>query len=123
MKTFRSKLGETGKGSGTYSYLGTKVSVIVRNICNNIKKKYPYGVLMNLHGGLFQRSGLPDLAFTYMGFTLWLEVKRPGGDTTPLQKVTLDKLKENGGFVAVVDSVEEAIDTIEEVIKRLVQMD
>ena len=48
---------------------------------------------------------LPD------GKTLWVELKRPGGKTTPLQDKVHKELKDRGHIVHVIDS-KEGIDSV-----------
>ena len=69
---------------------------------------------MKIHGGPFQSAGIPDLVGCVRGLFFALEVKLPGtGKISPIQKVTIKKIKEKGeGVACVVESPEEAIDVV-----------
>lgn len=84
-----------------------------------------HGVVLRMNVGQFYtkdgrtiRSGLPagtsDLLFIGQGKTAFLEVKRPGGRTSPQQDIFLRKMRELGHPAGVVHSVEEAIQMIKE---------
>jgi hypothetical protein len=53
------------------------------------------------------QRGLPDIVGCVHGRFMGLEVKRPGRDVTPLQAVTLAKIRRAGGLTAVAHNVEE----------------
>lgn len=64
---------------------------------------------MKIHGGAFQRAGIPDLLCIKGGRAVFLEVKQPGKKATPLQQHVMAEIREQGGAVAeVVTSKEEA---------------
>jgi len=65
--------------------------------------------VVKIHGGPMQQAGLPDLYCCVCGWSLWLEVKRPGEQPTPLQRYETDKLKNAGAYAEVVTSVDGAI--------------
>jgi hypothetical protein len=67
------------------------------------------------HGGQFGTSGLPDIVCCYKGRFIGLEVKTDKGKTTVLQEVTLRRIRNAGGIVAVVRSVDEVLAVIESV--------
>ncbi len=56
------------------------------------------------HGGGLTRSGIPDIAASYKGRFLALEVKQPGNYPTRLQKHELDRAHRAGAIAAVVRS-------------------
>ena len=63
------------------------------------------GFWFKIHGGPFQRAGLPDLCGIVDSKTFFLEVKMPDGKPpTKLQIHTMKKLKEAGANVSVVSS-------------------
>lgn len=84
----------------------TKESAIVVRIVAALKKRGCF--VIKLHGGPMQRSGLPDLLVLLDGRAVFLEVKRPGEQATPLQVHTLRLLRVVGAVAEVVTSVEEA---------------
>ena len=59
------------------------------------------------------RRGIPDIIMCYKGTFVGLEVKRPGGQPTELQKINMRDIKVSGGEARVVTSVEEVIDIIQ----------
>lgn len=64
---------------------------------------------LKIHGGPFQKSGIPDCMFVKNGRVVFLEVKRPGEKPTKLQEVRMDEIRRIGGAVAeYVTSVVEA---------------
>ena len=65
-------------------------------------------------GGGYGNAGKPDITGCLKGRRFELEVKKPGGKPTPLQKVTLEQWKEAGAIVAVVHSVDEVKEIMKE---------
>jgi Holliday junction resolvase len=65
------------------------------------------GKVQKQHGSVYGRNGVPDLLACYQGRFLALEVKRPGEDTTPLQKHELAGWEAAGALAARVESVED----------------
>lgn len=119
------KLGDTGEGTGRYapSSSGISESTLVTKIVKALHKEF-YNIpheIIKMHGGLYQRSGIPDL-YIQIGAPLWVEVKLPGGDTTALQKQMLEKLKDAGAYVTVCDCVEDTICIVYEVLKLLEEL-
>ena len=55
------------------------------------------------------RSGVPDIlcVVPFSGYLLAIEVKTPTGIVTPLQAVTLQRIRNAGGIAWVIRSVEE----------------
>ena len=91
-------------------------SRLQRKIHQTLEKEIG-GFWFKVHGGPFQRSGLPDLIGSVDGLFFGLEVKCPDGDEpTPLQKKTLKQIKEKGkGIAVVVTSPQEALDIVQSV--------
>lgn len=65
------------------------------------------------HGGQFGTAGIPDIIICYKGRFIALEVKRPGGKPTLLQKITLNKIEKAKGIAKLVTSVEQVKEIIE----------
>jgi hypothetical protein len=64
---------------------------------------------LKVHGGPFQKSGIPDCLFIKDGRAVFIEVKQPGKKPSPLQEVRIDEIRRIGGAVAEwVTSVDEA---------------
>lgn len=70
-------------------------------------------------GGPFQRRGLPDLIGCVNGLFIGLEVKRPGDRRGPtaLQSETGQRITDNGGCFAVVNSAEAALKVVRQCLK------
>lgn len=68
-----------------------------------------------VHGTEFMMSGLPDVIACAEGSFVGLETKRPGQreNTTPRQKFVHSKIRQAGGVVEVVTSVDEALEVIQ----------
>ena len=62
-----------------------------------------------VHGGPTQEVGLPDIVGIERGVGFGLEVKLPGLDATPIQRVQLERIRAAGGLSKVVHSVDEAL--------------
>lgn len=77
-------------------------------------REFPGSVFYKMHGSEFMESGIPDLLGCVEGRFIALEVKHPdtGHGVTPIQQAQLDRLAEAGATVAVVESVDEAINVV-----------
>lgn len=89
---------------------------LVRSILKKLRAQG--GFWIKLHGGADQQRGLPDIIGCYKGLYFAFEVKRPGGEATPLQAFTLQRIKLAGGTSAVIYSFEEAQELIRERLRR-----
>lgn len=69
------------------------------------------------HGSARGRRGVPDLACTFRGISVWFEVKNPGGTgrLSKQQELEIAKIRKAGGLVAVVESVEDVAETLDKV--------
>ena len=91
---------------------------IVKRIQQTIAEKG--GRAFKIHGStkgeeaVFQEAGLPDLLVCYKGRFVGLEVKVPGGKPSRLQLHVLDEIRNAGGIAAVVETVEEVLDLLEQ---------
>lgn len=64
-----------------------------------------------LHGGPYQRAGLPDLlCVSGDGRVMFIEVKRPGKRPTPRQAQTMHELKLRGVTVILATSWEDVLE-------------
>ena len=74
------------------------------------------GFWFKVHGGPFQRAGLPDLLGWVDGLSFGLEVKTPDPKSKPdlLQLVTLNDMRKAGALVNIVETVDEAISFVRE---------
>jgi len=65
--------------------------------------------VMKIHGGPHQLAGVPDLLCLRRGRAVFLEVKQPGKQATPLQARRMNEIETVGGASChVVTSKEEA---------------
>lgn len=71
--------------------------------------------LIKTHGGPYQAAGLPDIIAIAPGTgrLLGIEVKRPGGRLTDLQRATLARINEAGGVAGVAFGVDDALALLE----------
>ena len=68
-----------------------------------------------VHGGPFQKTGVPDIIACVKGKFVAIEVKRSdGGIVSELQKAQIQKIKENGGVVGVARSLAEFLQILKE---------
>lgn len=67
---------------------------------------------VKIHGGPFQRAGLPDIIACKKGRFFAFEVKRPGGQLTTLQRGTLMDLSNHGAVAAPVYSLDSLISNL-----------
>lgn len=59
------------------------------------------------HGNMFSKAGTPDLIGSLRGRFIAIEVKRPGGVVSPLQKAHLKLIRQAGGVAFVAYSLED----------------
>lgn len=67
------------------------------------------GFWFKVHGGPFQRAGLPDHLGCVEGWYVAIEWKMPGEQPSELQKFTIRQILDAGGIAFVADDIEEAI--------------
>ncbi|WP_352420754.1 VRR-NUC domain-containing protein [Proteiniborus sp.] len=60
-------------------------------------------------------NGVPDRIVLYKGHSYFVELKRPGEDLRPLQKVVRKRFKKLGFKVYVIDSLDKVGDFIDEI--------
>lgn len=60
-------------------------------------------------GGPRTMRGLPDITGVYKRRSIWFEVKMPGNSTTVAQDLVHERIRQAGGLVRVVYSVQEAL--------------
>jgi len=67
-----------------------------------------------IHGSEHMMAGLPDIVVCADGFFIGLETKRPEtrDDVSPIQNLRHAQIRQSAGFVAVVCSVNEALETV-----------
>jgi hypothetical protein len=80
---------------------------ITQTIMAFLKSMGPELYCWKVHGGPHQQVGIPDICCTYLGRSLWFEVKTETGSLSDIQKVIIRRLEESGARVFVVRSVSE----------------
>lgn len=60
------------------------------------------------HGNMFSKAGTPDIVACINGTFVAIEVKRPGGIVSKLQKANIRLIHQAGGVAFVAYSLEEA---------------
>lgn len=97
-------------------------SLVVAAIVKAIQATFPDSHTVKIHGSIYSASGFPDLMAFVNGKAYGLEVKRlrPGESmtrarnrSTPLQKLTIGKLRKAGIVADVVLSPAEALAVIQ----------
>jgi len=113
-------LGQYGNGTGDYRSSSKQTEyTLTTKIIKALELKFPYAFVMKTHGGAFQRSGIPDLYVSIRGKSVWIEIKRPGADTTALQKSKLEQIANTGTLCGTVESPERAIEVMQEVLQLI----
>lgn len=94
---------------------------LVKAIEGRIRGQWPDAWLLKVHGGGYQRVGVPDLLVCVEGLFIAMEVKhqKPGesverlqGRVTVSQRKELRDLEKAGAACSVVWSVDQAVDLI-----------
>ena len=85
-----------------------------RRIQRALKDMWPDGWAFKVHGGPFQQVGLPDLIGCIQGRFVALEIKHPDEDhpVSPIQTAVMSRLLKAGGIIAVVESVDQALEAV-----------
>jgi hypothetical protein len=93
-------------------------NAVVKKIREAIKKEYPKAFQFKSHGGMYQRSGLPDIICSINGIFVGIEVKDVGKENTltKIQQHNLDVINESGGIAFMSSS---ATHTIKELKRRI----
>lgn len=66
-----------------------------------------------VHGGSFQKSGVPDIIACIKGKFVAIEVKKPnGGIISKLQEIQIKKIQDSQGIAGVARSVDEFLDIL-----------
>jgi hypothetical protein len=95
-------------------------TILQQNIVKAIKRKWGAGAwVMKIHGGPYQKAGVPDLLVIIAGRAYWIEVKRPGEVPTAIQKNVMQELMAAGCDVVVTTCAPEAASWLEEVTDKL----
>lgn len=86
---------------------------------DKVLKKLTQAFFFKVHGGPFQRVGIPDIVGCYHGRFVAIEVKRPGEQPTARQMATLVKLRAAGAYVMVATDEEQVREFIARIDREL----
>ena len=70
--------------------------------------------VINIHGGIYTERGTPDIIGSYFGRVVVFEAKDTGGVPSRQQEIRIEQWKRAGAIAAIVWSLEDAVDAIEE---------
>lgn len=89
-------------------------SRLQKRIQNAVRDEWDDAFMFKVHGGPYQQAGIPDLVGSVEGRFVALEVKHPdqGHEESAIQRIVRVRLEKAGAIVAVVESVDEALDFI-----------
>lgn len=68
-----------------------------------------------VHGSEMQMAGVPDIAGTFRGLSVWCETKMPGNGPSRIQLHRIKQIRMAGGLVVVAYSVEEATEMLKHI--------
>lgn len=81
-------------------------------IIRAIRDRPGWWVVKYHQDGRYAMAGVPDVLACYAGRLVALEVKMPGKKSSLLQQVQQRRIASSGGVVAVVDSLDKALDLV-----------
>lgn len=86
-------------------------SRLQKKIKESLEKTYEGSFWYVVHGGPYQRRGIPDIVGCLNGIFIAIEVKLPGKEhtLTGIQKHTIAQINESGGMAFMTTSVEETL--------------
>lgn len=89
---------------------------LARKIKDSVITKYG-GKLRNMHGGIYQEVGIPDLVGVIQGKHIEMEIKTPGNrlGATATQVKQIQDINSNGGYATIITSVEEAFEFLDSI--------
>ena len=93
-----------------------KEATVQANVIKAIRARG--GWLVKTHTGRHQANGTPDVLACYRGYFLAVEVKRPGGKPTKIQRHTIGLIVEAGGEAVVADKVEIVVNALDRIDRR-----
>lgn len=97
----------------------TNEASLVKAIRGALEREFG-GFWFKVHGGAFQRIGLPDLIGCVRGKFCSLEVKLPGREhkLTLVQQSVIDLITKAGGLAQMVTTREQAIEAVARFIEE-----
>lgn len=97
---------------------------VTKRIIRAVEKYDPDIWIMKVHGGGYQRAGIPDLLFCVNGMFLAVEVKhrKPGESpqalanrVSPRQKIEIEAITRAGGTAIVAWKPEQVLEALNEI--------
>lgn len=70
-------------------------------------------IVIRIHQGLGSTPGIADLVVMGAGRTIWIEIKTPTGNQSPVQKLFQFEVEVSGGEYRIVRSVDDVSDLVE----------
>ncbi len=92
-------------------------SRLQRKIRKALESVYPGSFWFKVHGGPFQKAGLPDLIGCVQGQFVALEIKQPGKHPTVLQQRIILRILAADGAATSVTSIDEAIQYVKDIVE------
>ena len=89
-----------------------KEATIQRQIIEHLRGMGAW--VFNVHGSPYQQVGVPDLLVGYQGRFYAMEVKKPGGQLTPVQKKVIETIQASGSIAGRVESVADAMELLQQ---------
>jgi hypothetical protein len=96
----------------------SRESVIKRRILSALNRQ-PFSRFFSVQQGRYSEAGISDIIGCCCGSFVAFEVKTPTGTATAKQRLFLTQIQLCGGYSAVVRSVEDAMEIIDEIRQRL----
>lgn len=88
-------------------------SRLQRRIRDALEWCFPNSFWFKVHGGPFQRAGIPDLLGCVNGVYFALEIKvKDKGELSAIQVDTIERINNAGGYAAEITSPQEAVDFV-----------
>ncbi len=92
-------------------------SRLQRRVRAALKEEWPDSWWFKVHGGPFQRAGIPDILGCLGGQFFGFETKTPEGKgPTPIQNYEMGKIATAGGIIAVIRRPIEVISVVRQAI-------
>ncbi len=76
------------------------------------------GFWFKVHGGPFQRAGIPDLLGCVMGLYIGVELKTDVGKTSTVQKEVMRLIRRESGITFVARTPQQAVDRLAERLRK-----
>lgn len=71
------------------------------------------GFCFKVHGNEYTMAGVPDIAGTFLGWSVWCETKMPGNKPSKIQLRRHHQIRKAGGLVVVGYSVTDVMEMLD----------